>query len=88
MAIARNSDTQLWDICSQMAQDHCCMAKKHNFNINNTIYAFRFLHPYNLIDIEDWDDVLDFITVAIYNLSLYYISKNLPTLIKSKYISK
>lgn len=84
----RNSNPQLWDICFHMAEDHCSMAKKQNFDINSTIYTFRFLHPYNLIDIEDWDDVLYFITIAIYNLSLHFISKNLPTLIKSKYIPK
>lgn len=88
MSINRNSNTQLWDICFPIAFELCNEAQKQNSDINSTIYPFRVLLPYNIIDIEDWNDVLNFITIAVYNLSLYYISKNMPAIIKSKCISK
>lgn len=86
MNAIRSNGTELWDICSSIAITICDEAKEHNLDINNTIHPFKILIPPNLIDVEDWDDVVNYITIAVYNLSLYYISKNMPVLVRSKYL--
>ena len=85
--IKKNSD-QLWGVCLPIAEKICSDAQEQNLDINSTIYPFKVLAPYNMIDIEDWDDVSNFITIAIYNLSIYYISKNIPKLLKLNYLLK
>ena len=84
-----NKDSnQLWAVCVPIAENICTDAQERNLDINSTIYPFRVLAPFNIIDIEDWDDVSLYITIAVYNLSLHYISKNLPRLLKINYLPK
>ncbi len=78
----RKNGAELWDICTQNTLNVCNQARMQNMDINNTIYPFKVLVPTNRVDIEDWEDAKYFITLAIYNLSLHYLSKNIPKLIK------
>ncbi len=86
MALPSKDSNQLWAVCAPIAENICADAQERNLDINNTIYPFKVLAPFNMIDIEDWDDVSNYLTIAVYNLSLYYVSKNIPKLLKLNYL--
>jgi len=88
MFSTQTSDAELSNICMSAAIQICAVAKLRNTGINTTIYPFRMLLPPNIFDIDDWDDAINYIAIAVYYLSIYYITKNLPVLIKSQCISK
>lgn len=84
MDSTRYNDSELWDISFLIAVKICDEAKDQNLDINNVIYAFKILVPAYTLETENWNEVISLITIAVYKLSLYYISQNIHSIIKSK----
>ena len=87
MNFIHNNGNQLWNVCLPIAENICKEAKEHHNDINSTVHAFRVLAPFNNFDIVNWDDAINYIAFAIYNFSLYYISKNIPRIVKTKLVA-
>ncbi|GMR18161.1 MAG: hypothetical protein BMS9Abin33_0566 [Gammaproteobacteria bacterium] len=83
MSISNKND-ELWVICSSIAHKYCEIANKNKQDINSIIHPFKDLLPISLFDIDDWEDAENFITLSVYKLALYYVSKNLPVILERK----
>jgi len=86
MNITKTSSNHLWNICIPIADKVTSEAQERNLDINTTIHPFKTLVPPNLINVEDWNDTSDYIAVAVYNLSLHHIAKNIPALLQQHYL--
>lgn len=82
MAFCTNDGSQFWALSLKSSNKHIIESQKKGLDINTTIYPFKVLLPDNLLlDVEDWNDAENYVTTAIYLLSLSFLAKNLPILL-------